>query len=371
MNLSYWEYKTWLSNIDFTVVGSGIVGLNCALQLRKRFPEAKILILERGLLPQGASTKNAGFACFGSISEILSDLKTHSEEEVQQLVQDRWDGINGLRDMLGDAALDLQLLGGHELFLEEDNALFHECVSQLHRVNELLRPVFGANAFEVSPNRFNYKGIAPNYISHTFEGQIDTGKMMQGLLQKATSEGIKILNGVTVISVNDSADGVAITTDAFTFFSKKLCVAVNGFASDLIQEKVQPARAQVIITKPIPNLPIKGTFHLQEGYYYFRNIDNRILLGGGRNLDFNAEETTEFGTTKLVQDKLAEILNVVILPDTPFEIDYAWSGIMGVGKQKKPIVKLVSNNVACGVRLGGMGIAIGTSVGIQLADMFQ
>ncbi len=31
MNLSYWEYKTWLSNIDYTIVGSGIVGLNCAL----------------------------------------------------------------------------------------------------------------------------------------------------------------------------------------------------------------------------------------------------------------------------------------------------------------------------------------------------
>jgi glycine/D-amino acid oxidase-like deaminating enzyme len=118
------------------------------------------------------------------------------------------------------------------------------------------------------------------------------------------------------------------------------------------------------------NLDIKGTFHLDKGYYYFRNIDNRILLGGGRNLDFKSEETTEFGTTELVQNKLADILKKVILPDTSFEIDYSWSGIMGVGKQKKPIVKQLSNNVACGVRLGGMGIAIGTKVGGQLADMF-
>ena len=71
MNLSYWEYKTWLSNIDYTIVGSGIVGLNCALALREEHPHAKIVVLEKGVLPQGASTKNAGFACFGSISEIL------------------------------------------------------------------------------------------------------------------------------------------------------------------------------------------------------------------------------------------------------------------------------------------------------------
>ncbi|MEC8885233.1 MAG: FAD-dependent oxidoreductase, partial [Bacteroidota bacterium] len=84
-NLSYWEYKSWLTDVDFTIVGSGITGLSCALQLRKRFPISKILILERGSLPQGASTKNAGFACFGSVSELLSDLDRHSEDEVLKL----------------------------------------------------------------------------------------------------------------------------------------------------------------------------------------------------------------------------------------------------------------------------------------------
>lgn len=370
MNLSYWEYKTWFSNIDFTVVGSGIVGLNCALRLRQQFPKANIVVLEKGLLPQGASTKNAGFACFGSISEILSDLKTHSEEEVLQLVQDRWDGVAALKQTLGTTAMDLQVHGGHELFLKEDKSLYEECIAALDTVNELLEPVFGEAAFEIKSNYFKFKGIEPNYISQCFEGQIDTGKMMQGLLQKVNSEGIRILNGVTVASFQDNGDAVAIETNEFTLSSKKLCIAVNGFATDLIPENVKPARAQVIITKPIENLGIKGTFHLQEGYYYFRNIDDRILLGGGRNLDFSAEETTEFGTTKLVQDKLAEILHHVILPDTPVEIDYAWSGIMGVGEQKKPIVKLLSNNVACGVRLGGMGIAIGTTVGRQLAGTF-
>lgn len=45
-NLSYWELKNWFSNIDFAVVGSGIVGLHAALRLREKFPESKILILE-------------------------------------------------------------------------------------------------------------------------------------------------------------------------------------------------------------------------------------------------------------------------------------------------------------------------------------
>ena len=58
MELSYWEHKSWFSNVDFTVIGSGIVGINCAIQLKEKYPHTNILILEKGSLPQGASTKN-------------------------------------------------------------------------------------------------------------------------------------------------------------------------------------------------------------------------------------------------------------------------------------------------------------------------
>jgi glycine/D-amino acid oxidase-like deaminating enzyme len=137
----------------------------------------------------------------------------------------------------------------------------------------------------------------------------------------------------------------------------------------LIKEDVQPSRAQVLVTKPIKNLKVIGTFHLDEGYYYFRNIEDRILFGGGRNLDFKGEETMAFGQTQLIQNKLEDILKHIILPDTPFEVDQRWSGIMGMGTQKRPIIKQISENVSCGVRLGGMGIAIGSLIGKELAEL--
>ena len=93
------------------------------------------------------------------------------------------------------------------------------------------------------------------------------------------------------------------------------------------------------------------------------------MFGGGRNLDFKTEETTAFARTELVQNKLEELLKTTIIPDTPFEIEHRWSGIMGIGQQKKPIVRQLSNHVFCGVRLGGMGVAIGSLVGKELADL--
>ena len=369
MNLSYWEIKTWLTNIDYTIIGSGIVGLNCALQLKEQYPKANILILEKGMLPQGASTKNAGFACFGSLSEIIDDLNTHTEQEVIELVKKRVEGLALLRDNLGDKVIDYQQLGGYELFQDTNSNLFQNCISKITEINNLLKPVFNADVFSLKPNSFQFKNIKENTIFNQFEGQIDTGKMMEALLKKAQAKGIKILNKILVEEFSDSENTVNIKTNQFEFTSAKLLIATNGFASQLIKEKVKPARAQVLITKPIKGLHIKGTFHLDEGYYYFRNINNRILFGGGRNLDFKAEETTKMSQTALIQNKLEELLKTTILPNTPFEIEHRWSGIMGVGSQKKPIVKQLSNNVFCGVRLGGMGVAIGSTIGKQLADI--
>jgi glycine/D-amino acid oxidase-like deaminating enzyme len=369
MQLSYWELKNWFTNVDFTIVGSGIVGLHCALNLREKFPKAKILVLEKGILPQGASTKNARFACFGSLSEIIDDLKTHTEEEVIQLVQKRVKGLQLLRKRLGDEVIDYKPFGGYELFLKKDEAFYNNCLQKLPFINDVLEPVFKTDVFVKEVDRFNFKGIFEHLVFNPFEGQIDTGNMMQALVKEAVSNDILILNHQNVTSFTDTNSFVEVVTNDISFKTNKLLFATNGFASQLTNNQVKPARAQVLITKPIENLDIKGTFHLDQGYYYFRNIGNRILFGGGRNLDFETETTTELHQTEIIQNKLEQLLKEVILPHQPFEIEHRWSGIMGVGNQKKAIVKQVSENVYCGVRLGGMGVAIGSVIGKELAEL--
>lgn len=370
MNLSYWERQSWLSNIDFTIIGSGIVGLTCALHLKSKHPNCTILIVEKGVMPQGASTKNAGFACFGSLSEIIDDLKHHTTEEVVELVTQRVEGLKLLKDTLGEGSIGYKHYGGYELFTQNETDTFETCLDNKESINALLKPLFNAPVFSLKKNSFGFENIKNKYIFNAFEGQLDSGKLMTTLLHKVQTSGIKILNNITVEALNDNGNKVEIQTNNCGFSSRKVYIATNGFASKLIEnEDVKPARAQVLITKPIANLPFKGTFHIDKGYYYFRNINNRVLFGGGRHLDFKTEETTQFGQTPIIQNTLEHLLKTVILPTTPFEIDQRWSGIMGVGNKKKPLLKQVSNNVYCGVRLGGMGIAIGSLIGKQLAEL--
>ena len=369
MKLSYWEIKSWLTNIDFAVIGSGIVGLSCAIRLREWHPKAKIVIFERGQLPLGASTKNAGFACFGSMSEILDDLDCHEEEEVVDLIGQRIQGLKELRALLGDRAIGFQQLGGYEMFLEKEAKTHARCLEQMPYINALIAELVPSDTFQLRKNSFGYKGINESLIFNQHEGQIDTGKTMQSLLQQAYKKDILILNTASLESFEEIKGRVQLQFDSFQTSCSKLLIATNGFSSALVNEDVSPNRAQVLITEPIPDLTIKGTFHMDRGYYYFRNIDNRILLGGGRNLDFETEETAVFGLNTKIQNQLEQLLRDTILPNQRVPIAHRWAGILGMGKKKTSLVKAISTDVFCGIRLGGMGIAIGCSVGFQLAAL--
>lgn len=366
---SFWERETWFDNVHHCIIGSGIVGLSCALALALRAPKAKILVLEQGSLPSGGSTKNAGFACFGSISELLGDLAGHREQDVVDLVSKRADGIDLLLRQLGPDAMDYRRHGGYEVFLKQDQDIFERCKDALDRINKLLLPRFEVPVYQLKDDPFSFGNTLPHLVYSSFEGQINTGKMMQALIAKARQAGIEILNGVRVNHFESLSSHVAIHCDGFDLRADNIAIASNGFAASLIDEAVKPARAQALITEPIPGLSVKGTFHLDQGYYYFRNVGERILFGGGRNLDIEGETTTKLETNPLIQDRLDQLLREVILPKHTPRVAQRWSGIMGVGPQKLPILKRLDARSVCGVRMCGMGIALGSAIGQDMAHL--
>ncbi len=234
-----------------------------------------------------------------------------------------------------------------------------------------MEPIFHAPVFSIQSNSHRFQNCLP-FLFHTpLEGQIDTGKMMHALLTKVLSLGVLLLNATEVISVESNIQNVEIQINKQIFKAKHVFVATNAFASSLFPVEVTPARNQVLITREITKLPFKGNFHLDEGYYYFRNIHNRILLGGGRNLDKAGETTTRLATTEHIQTALETLLREVILPNYKVDIELRWSGILGVGDKKQPIVKQIANRIYCAVRLGGMGVAIGSNTGKQLANLLD
>ncbi|MDZ4667059.1 MAG: FAD-binding oxidoreductase [bacterium] len=368
--LSFWE-KNSLIKYDYIVIGAGITGLSVACELKEKHPHKQILVLEKGLLPTGASTKNAGFACVGSLSENLHDINLMGEENLLQLVENRWMGLQLLRARLGDHAIGFESHGGYELILKNQDDAF---VSQLPQMNALLYPLFKKNVFSFRPNDIAKFGFAQNQVQslvfNEVEGQLDTGKMMQELWLYTQKLGVKIITGAEVLSIQENSNHVMIDLLDMAFYAQQIFICTNAFTQKLVSGiELNPGRGQVIATAPIPNLKVKGIFFFDDGYYYFKNFENRIIFGGGRNLDFKGEETAAFGSNQKILDQLEVYLKTIILPNTAFEIEYKWSGIMAFGKDKLPLVKRLSERQFMGVRLNGMGVALGSKIAKDLVDL--
>ena len=369
--LSYWEHQSFFGPADVAIIGAGLVGLTAALYLKQLRPDWRVVVLERGSLPSGASTKNAGFACFGSISELMEQEK---RGDLQAVVAARWSGLARLRELLGDAALDYRPVGGYELFRHKEAGLAAECRDKIDYFNALLAPVVGqARTFTDASSeagRFGFGGVG-TLLKNQHEGCLDTGRMMRALLARAWAADVPVLTNCAVEAIATAAAGQQLRlANGATLEAEQVLLATNAFATELLPElDLVPGRGQVLVTEPLPDVQLPGTFHYDHGYAYFRQLpDHRILLGGGRNLDFAAEATTAPGLTAPVQDYLEALLREVILPGRQPRIDYRWSGVMGFGPTLAPIIDWARPGVLAAVRCNGMGVALGAGTGWQAAS---
>jgi glycine/D-amino acid oxidase-like deaminating enzyme len=366
--LSFWEKSSLLKG-DIAIIGGGLVGMSVASSLKEKFPGKSITVFERSSLPYGASTRNAGFACFGSLTEVMSDIQLMGQEAARELLFQRWMGLQITRKRLGDKALGFIPAGGYELI--ENGSDISGSIATINQMVEDFIPNYISRSDDVK-SRLGI--MAPGQIfSMSEEGQVDTGALMKSMEQYALQLGVVIRTGteITRLEVNK-----LIVNDRFRgemeFQAEKIVVCNNAFASSLMpQLELYPGRGQVFITKAIPNLAFSGNLHIEEGFYYLRNVNNRLLFGGGRNLDIQTEETTDFALNNSIQRALVDKLDNLFGTGFKYEIDLRWTGIMAFGKDKTPIVERVDDHLYVAVKMGGMGIALAGFIGEEIAEMMD
>jgi len=374
--ISIWEKESFFAPQDIIIVGNGFVGLWSAFHLKKKKPSLKITIVDRGTIPTGASTRNAGFACFGSLSELIHDGKIMGTKKMLELVEMRYKGLKNIQKYFSKKEMDLDLCGGYELYDEIDKKSSKKLIQNIEYLNSLLQPITKTkqtfNLIDSKISDFGF-GKTKHLIKNKLEGYLHSGKLVQALLQKVQSMGVQVFTGTEIKSTEKINGQIELTTNQhFNLIATQVLICTNAFAKDLLPElDIVPARGQVLVTSDVAALPWKGSFHSDEGFYYFRNIGKKVLLGGARNKAFKQEATTQMDITINIQEELERYLNEVVLPKQKgqYTIDYRWSGIMAMGSEKMPIIKEIEPNIFCAVRMSGMGVALAPIVGKSVAKL--
>lgn len=360
MQFSYWEQQSFLQKPDIIIAGAGLMGLWTALELKKSNSKLSILIIERSAIPIGASTRNAGFACFGSPSELLSDAEKSGEDTMWQLVEMRYKGIQKMLSYFNQQTIGYHCCNGYEVYKKNDETIA-KVSDKLNWLNAGMHEITGsAKTFAWCNDKLQEQQLTgfEAMVENSFEGSLHSGKLVQQLIKLCMQNDIQLFFSVELKNWNATASDVEVHTSAGKLTCHQLILATNAFTNSLCDADIKPGRGQVMVTSEIPNLKLNGTFHFDEGFYYFRNIGNRVLLGGARNLAFEEETTTAFEVSSSIQSALEEFLQEHILHNQSYTIDYRWSGIMGFISNKKPLLQLIDKNVIAVSACNGMGVAL-------------
>lgn len=358
---SFWEAVFYNQTYDLIVVGAGLTGQSTAHFFKKEYPDAQVLIVDRGVFPIGASTRNAGFACIGTVGEHLADLEIDSEEKLKERIKDRFQGLQLLKSTLGEEEIEYQETGGWEIIPGKEE--YEKLSSQIDRFNGWMNELIGEkDLYEAG----SYNGITSIY--NRCEGMLHPGKMVKRLYQLNRELGIEYRWNTPIRDV-DQDQGKVIVDELLSFEAEKIVIATNAFTKQIIPDRViKPARGYVFVTNELELLNWKGTFHYDKGYVYFRNLgENRLLMGGGRSIDPQGEETDEFGINEHVKGFLLYFAEEYLQLPANWKVEQEWSGIMGFTESKSPIFEKLSDRCLVVAGLSGMGVALGMQMGKKAA----
>ena len=361
MRTTIWEKESFFADCDIMIAGSGLLGLWTAFELKQQKPSLDILVIDKYPIPQGASTRNAGFACFGSPSEIIHDVETLGEEATWDIVDMRYRGIQKIRQYCKDDLIGYEPSGGYEVF-NSSNAYLSVVREKLPWLNDKMKVITGAGeSFAWTSEKITLFGLSgfDSMTENRLEGALHSGKLVLYLQSALAAKGVRFLHSTELLAWQQLSSNICIETNHGKLHAQRLVIAANAFNTSLqSHDEIVPGRGQVIVTSPIPSLKLYGTFHFDEGFYYFRNVGNRILLGGARNISFDSEKTTSFETSEPVQSRLRAFLHQHIGQAYDYTIDYSWSGIMAFTGTGLPTIHKPDEHVFMATSCNGMGVAL-------------
>lgn len=419
--LSYWEIQALSGPWDFVVVGAGVTGLHAAIEIKRQQPRLQVLILESRTLGAVASTRNAGFLCLGSPSELQEDWTKLGENGLMELLSAKWAGIQRTLHLLGGKAIGLRNVLGYEVFARGNSRFaqaipHHESVLPiLPRLNEIMaqasnfpipfipkqrknesikdksrhtpyfgdwKPFHGLNP--VNPS--NWGPDASGCIPIAWEGQVNPFLLRESLLRYARNLGIRVQEGLQVTKTGTNILSVVpasskpdykynLKTNLLDIKLKSIIYATNALTCNLLSNLspgIIPQRGQMWASaalNPVDLARLNGNFHADRGYLYYRTQQGRLLLGGGRNQDFASEQTDEWSENQLISNYLKSYsVEVLGLPEN-MEWESRWSGTMGFTVSGLPQCRQLQDGEWLVAGMNGMGMALGPEMGRRVACM--
>nr|WP_242431939.1 FAD-dependent oxidoreductase [Burkholderia ambifaria] len=351
---------------DVVVIGAGFTGLSAAIHLAEL--GLSCVVLDAAEPGWGASGRNNG--------QVIAGLKQDPD-----VVEALWPGDAGRRlvQFGGDAPSKVfELVKRHRIDCSASNsgwiqpaftrsgiaAVLHR--SRIWRERDVATEVLEGDALH---QRLGTTSYSIGWLDPR-GGCVQPLSYARGLAHVARRLGVHVFNRTRVTEISGSHGHYKVTSETGSASCRHIIVATGAYADKLVpglSHSFVAVRTAQVATRPLPEalrsviLPMgnvaSDTRQLLTSFR--RSPDDRLVMGGsGATAGLNHTKIVPY--LKRAGDALFGALGKL-------DWCYAWSGYFAVTTDHLPHVHEPQPGIHIAVGCNGRGIAISTSLGIELA----
>lgn len=329
MSVPYWLINNKNhGKYDVAIIGAGISGIGTAYWLNKLDPKLKVIVLDRGLVGSGATTRNAGFISMGSLALFGELVDKHGIEKAVEIRK-----FYKLNHELFRSELDL-----NEIDYKKNGSVSLSFSEKRAEQYDLLASTLNTEGFDISRVKTPLIPNTEGFLDSE-DGSCHSTKLLNNLQSKCKA---KIVENCEVFKVEDDL----IYSSQGNIQADKIVYCLNGYSNLLsnVPSLISPVRGQIMVLESGKNV-IPHNMYASENKCYFRELpDGSVLFGGFRTLDpHNEVGFDDSFTTPIIQNALLNFSQSI--PHlSGRKVIHSWAGIMGFSKDHLAIVKEFSSN---------------------------
>jgi glycine/D-amino acid oxidase-like deaminating enzyme len=367
------DYSTFEGDLDadVVVIGGGVTGITLAYTLAEQ--GVTVGLLEAGELAAAASGRNAGFltvapaepyqeliALWGRPgARAMLELGRRSHRQIRQLVQSL--GI----------ACDYHANGSLRLARSEDEADDLRASLPFMRADGF--PMHEI-ALEDAVPRESASHFAAAFLTPE-DGDLHPVRFLHALARAASQRGARIHARSRVESASWRGRLWEVRLGGGIARARTLVIATNAHASKLcpaLTPLIQPRRGQMLATAPLGRAIAPRPTLARWGYQYWRQTpDQRLVIGGWRDLDLDGEVGFDERPTPHIQDGIETGLQQLVPEGTT--IEHRWAGTMGFARDGRPLVGWLDaeHHLAICAGFTGHGMSMAAGCTLDLAELLS
>ena len=357
------------STAQVAIIGGGIGGLSCAMELARA--GLKPVVLDREPIGWGASSRNGGaLAGAAGLGRARSNLQQNVEGDIlAAMVDEAEQSFDDFEQLIAREQLDCayrrtgRFTGAHA----------PAALETLRKRADMLNRARPGEARIVSRAEVGEELATERYAGGLVlarAGSLHPGRYVQELARVAETAGASLHGGVSVTGYTREGDRFRLRTSAGDLVADALMIATNGYTGAITpwqQRRVVPVASFMIATEELgaervqtmlPKLRVYGD--TKKVLYYFRpSPDGARILFGGR-ASFVDSDVRRAGA------RLHRFLLHLLPALSGTRITHAWKGNVAFAFDYLPHVG-THEGVHYALACNGSGVVTMTHLGRQAA----